>query len=228
MKTEKFGWYSHVFWSRSIQMVRLSTFALATLFCMSSHGQQCSGNHEYLQEGDLVLSSGTRNSHCIDVFELTFDVPATDASNWQQPEYPTSWLCPEGACVATPGVNSLGHVTTVTITRNDSVQKSGYGEVARFNSWILVDNADIRQPQPSAETKSWHDHHAHKLHIFTASTESQWKVEVRNMQGKPILKRKLQGGRSIEIDTSNWPVGIYLLSIQSNGEQVLIKKILVQ
>jgi predicted alpha/beta-fold hydrolase len=61
----------------------------------------------------------------------------------------------------------------------------------------------------------------HQVKFSIQSTVSdQYQIQVRDIQGKVYHTEKLQaqaGRRDVEVQAGNWPAGMYLLSIQSNG-----------
>lgn len=202
-----------------------TTVIILTTF-MPVQAQNCPATFTKAADGDYVVSAGTKSLPCTGITEIEADVLPTPVEKYVPPSYKNSWLCPDSNCIDIPITNTMNEVTKVRITRTDGVAQDGGGEVARYDSWVLIDNIDIRRG-PSV-LKVWNDVLGQKFHLQVPVEILPKQVIVVSSSGEVIhrVEKPVTTGSEIIIDYHVWSAGVYYLKVSFGNRSPYHTKIL--
>ncbi|HSM48533.1 MAG TPA: T9SS type A sorting domain-containing protein, partial [Draconibacterium sp.] len=98
-----------------------------------------------------------------------------------------------------------------------------------FNiNWIefISINTASQNTDLNNNIKAWYDGNNRQIQISTNSVMNQATVQVFNTLGQSYYNEKFNGLTNASVSVSNWPTGIYLVSVTNNNQRITTKLII--
>jgi hypothetical protein len=98
-----------------------------------------------------------------------------------------------------------------------------------FNiNWIefISINTSSQKTDLNNRIKTWYNGNNRQIQISMNNVMNQATVQVFNAIGQSFYNEKLKGLSITSIPVSNWPTGIYLVSITNNNQRITTKLII--
>ena len=100
---------------------------------------------------------------------------------------------------------------------------------AEFNiNWIefISINTSSQKTDLNNRIKTWYDGNNRQIQISLGEAMNQATVQVFNTLGQSFYNEKFNGLTNASVSVSNWPTGIYLVSVMNNNQRITTKLII--
>ncbi|MBK6281361.1 MAG: T9SS type A sorting domain-containing protein [Draconibacterium sp.] len=98
-----------------------------------------------------------------------------------------------------------------------------------FNiNWIefISINTSSQNTELNNNIKAWYDSNNRQIQISMNNVMNQATVQVFNTLGQSFYHEKFNGLTNASVSVSNWPTGIYLVSVTNNNQRITTKLII--
>ena len=133
-------------------------------------------------------------------------------------------------------VNTAGWQNWETKFINNVVIKDSQPKLLKLNfsgtefniNWIefISINTSSQKTDLNNNIKAWYDSNNRQIQISTNSVMNQATVQVFNTLGQLYYHEKFNGLTHTKVSVSDWPTGIYLVSVTNNNQRITTKLII--